>query len=156
VGHEDALLSEGLHHGCQERDPPDRHAEVNKLAKEAEGLRRMADDDILLVSIGTGSLTDPLVHSTVKSWGQLKWVSPLLDCVFDGTCKTADYILRQLIPPNRYYRFQIEVTKEASMLDSVNKKSVLHLVQYGVNLYDNDPDKCKRLIQELTGSSRPT
>ena len=23
VGHEDALLSEGLHHGCQERDPPD-------------------------------------------------------------------------------------------------------------------------------------
>ncbi|HEY7327870.1 MAG TPA: hypothetical protein VH592_09535, partial [Gemmataceae bacterium] len=27
VGHEDALLSEGLHHGCQERDPPDRHAE---------------------------------------------------------------------------------------------------------------------------------
>ncbi len=23
VGHDDALLSEGFHHGCQERDPPD-------------------------------------------------------------------------------------------------------------------------------------
>jgi hypothetical protein len=25
VGHDDALLSEGLHHGCQKRDSPDAH-----------------------------------------------------------------------------------------------------------------------------------
>ncbi|HEY7326107.1 MAG TPA: hypothetical protein VH592_00600, partial [Gemmataceae bacterium] len=39
VGHEDALLSEGLHHGCQERDPPDRHSQQH-IALGQNDLRR--------------------------------------------------------------------------------------------------------------------
>ena len=71
VGHDDALLSEGLHHGCQERDPPDGDSQATsgstffsvnpKLAEDLSNAgtvkwsgTSVADaNDLILDSLGT-------------------------------------------------------------------------------------------------------
>ncbi|SRR5579883_1329544 len=45
---------------------------------------KLSLDDILVVSLGTGSLTRSYNYDQVKNWGQLQWALPMLDVVFDG------------------------------------------------------------------------
>ena len=73
-------------------------------------VRRRHNGDILVVSLGTGGLTDPLEHEEARDWGKLEWGETLLRIILDGASDTVDYQLRQLLPNNRedrlYYRFQ--------------------------------------------------
>ena len=54
--------------------------------------------DILMVSLGTGSLTHPYPYGEVKGWGVVQWAQPLLDILLDGVAATVDYQMRQILP----------------------------------------------------------
>jgi patatin-like phospholipase/acyl hydrolase len=68
------------------------------------------NEEILLVSIGTGELTRRIAYEDAKNWGLAEWARPLLNVVFDGVSDTVDYQLKQLLPDvngqKRYFRFQ--------------------------------------------------
>src|SRR5260370_14051654 len=40
--------------------------------------------EVLMVSLGTGSLTRPLPYDEVKDWGLLQWARPILGLAFDA------------------------------------------------------------------------
>jgi uncharacterized protein len=93
----------------------------------AEARIMWPDDDVLLVSLGTG-ISTKLGHlpDDVNSWGKVKWVEPLIDCMFDGSSDSIDYIARALLGSSRYYRFQINMHPELSSMDNVSSS---HLEQ---------------------------
>lgn len=78
-------------------------------AKTDEMLNKQGKDDYLMVSVGTGQLTRSLPYTSVKDWGILQWAKPVLNVVFDGVSDTIDYQLRQLLPEDKYYRFQVSL-----------------------------------------------
>lgn len=68
-------------------------------------------DDILVISLGTGSLTREFSYDEIKNWGQIKWGEPLINVVLDSQSEVVAYQLEQLLQPQQYFRFQPQLSK---------------------------------------------
>jgi len=64
---------------------------------------------VVLVSLGTGEHTHPRTFDEIKDWGLVAWARPILDVVFDGASDAVNYQLTRVLPPDRYWRFQVEL-----------------------------------------------
>ena len=84
-------------------------------------------DKILLVSLGTGNLTEELDANDAKNWGKVSWINPLFTMIFDGASDTVDYQLKQLTVVNGdiYYRFQPSLSEEGN--DEMDDANPAHL-----------------------------
>jgi patatin-like phospholipase/acyl hydrolase len=111
-------------------------------------------DDFLLVSIGTGQMTRPILYDKAKDWGLVGWVRPLIEVMFDGMINTVDYELQQFLPDRngvkRYYRLQARLDEKTSEIDDTDHLTVraLKLLAEGV-IQDNDKDLtalCSQLV----------
>jgi patatin-like phospholipase/acyl hydrolase len=86
-----------------------------------------ADQIAVVASLGTGSHTRPLSYDVVRSWGMLEWARPILDVVFDGVADTIEFELRQLLAPERYFRFQIDLREASDALDDASPANLAAL-----------------------------
>jgi len=90
-------------------------------------------DDILLVSLGTGSLTSVYPYNDVKNWGLLQWSRPLLNMVFDGGSEVVAGELERLFESNNsetkssYYRFQTFLKSELEAIDNPKPENIREL-----------------------------
>ena len=81
-------------------------------------------EDLLIVSLGTGSLTSVYPYDQVKKWGLLQWGRPLLNIVFDGGSEVVAGELERLFESSAidgkssYYRFQTFLTSEQEEIDN--------------------------------------
>lgn len=90
-------------------------------------------EDILVVSLGTGSLTSVYPYNEVKNWGLLQWGRPLLNIVFDGGSEVVAGELERLFEPSdkatksSYYRFQTFLTTELEAIDNAKPENLRQL-----------------------------
>ena len=90
-------------------------------------------DDVLVVSLGTGSLTSVYSYNEVKNWGLLQWGRPLLNMVLDGGSEVVAGELERLFEPSdqetksSYYRFQTFLTNDLEAIDNTNPENIRQL-----------------------------
>jgi len=112
------------------------------------------DEDFLVLSLGTGERSTPLLYNDLKNWGLVNWAQPLLGVVFDGINDTVDYQLRQLLPSkngfNRYYRFQTRLDKKNDEMDDASKSNIEDLKRLAYELIIKNnwliATLCKQLV----------
>ncbi len=87
------------------------------LAGFAEALRIYPDDDIKVISIGTGRLIQPFPFRKAKNWGFLSWVNPggefrtpLLSSIADGQARAVELHMNNLLG-ERFKRFDYDLSK---------------------------------------------
>ena len=68
--------------------------------------------------------------------GDLAWAKPMFDIVLDAQEDTADYEMKQLLPPGRYFRFQPDLPEvvnrqpsKANQIDNASRENLLTLKQ---------------------------
>jgi patatin-like phospholipase/acyl hydrolase len=94
-------------------------------------------EDILLVSLGTGSLTSVYPYDEVKQWGLLQWAKPLLNIVLDGGSEVVAGELERLFEASKkgnqasYYRFQTFLKSELEAIDNAKLENVRQLQTLG-------------------------
>lgn len=118
----------------------------------AEARRWQPDADVTLVSLGTGELTRRLPYDDAKDWGLAEWAKPILDVVFDGVSDTVDYQLRQMLPPDRYHRFQTSLDKADDDLDDASEDNLQRLKQEAEELIAEEEERIERACELLTAS----
>ncbi|MEH1937187.1 MAG: patatin-like phospholipase family protein [Nostoc sp.] len=90
-------------------------------------------EDILVVSLGTGSLTSVYPYDEVKKWGLLQWAKPLLNIVLDGGSEVVAGELERLFEANNkgnktsYYRFQTFLKSELEAIDNAKPENLRQL-----------------------------
>ncbi|MBD2776537.1 patatin-like phospholipase family protein [Iningainema tapete] len=90
-------------------------------------------EDVLVVSLGTGSLTSVYTYDDVKNWGLLQWARPLLNIVFDGGSEVVAGELERLFDPSDkdtkgvYYRFQTFLSGDVEEIDNVKSENIRQL-----------------------------
>lgn len=89
-------------------------------------------DEILVISVGTGSLTRRFPYEEAKNWGLLGWLEPLLNITLDGSSESVAVQLEQLLPkaqdkPPQYYRFQGFLDKGNDNIDVTDTENIKHL-----------------------------
>ena len=93
---------------------------------------KLAIDEILVVSLGTGSMTRKYPYEQAKNWGLLGWVEPLINILMDGLSESVASQLEQLLPqaqgyPKLYYRFQAPLTEANDNLDDASPDNIRKL-----------------------------
>jgi uncharacterized protein len=90
-------------------------------------------EDILLVSLGSGSMTSVYPYNEVKKWGLLQWTKPLLNIVLDGGSEVVAGELERLFEASSegnqttYYRFQTFLESELEAIDNAKPDNLRNL-----------------------------
>ncbi|HEY9834078.1 MAG TPA: CBASS cGAMP-activated phospholipase [Stenomitos sp.] len=114
----------------------------------------------LVVSIGTGQLTNQLEYKQVKKWGQLEWAQPILSVFFDGISDAVDYQMNSLLSVENkttyYYRFQIglqELRKDiGDRMDDASDENIAYLEDLAQRIISKEDKRLETLCQLLVAS----
>lgn len=137
------------------------YVEAKKLYKDTT--------NFLVVSIGTGQLTNQLEFKQVKDWGQLQWAQPILNVVFDGVSDAVDYQMNNLLSSdteekkNNYYRLQIGLqelkTDVGDRMDDASQPNISYLEDLAQRIITKEDQKldelCNRLLSSNYAKSEP-
>jgi patatin-like phospholipase/acyl hydrolase len=112
--------------------------------------------DILVVSLGTGSLTRRYDYEKAANWGLLGWVQPLLNITLDGSSESVAVQLEQLLPkaqdrPPQYYRFQalLDVGKGLDDMDKAEPENLKNLEKLAEEIIAKEDDNLNKLCKLL-------
>jgi len=113
---------------------------------------------VLVVSLGTGQLTDRLRYEKAAGWGVVQWARPLIDVVFDGVSDTVDFQLKRLLPRGedglrRYYRFQTELVEVSDAMDNVTPENMRDLKLLAQTMIDSEEERLFELYQRLRSNT---
>ncbi|HYF24446.1 MAG TPA: patatin-like phospholipase family protein [Baekduia sp.] len=101
----------------------------------AEAARIAPGEEVTVLSLGTGELSDPIPHREAADWGLLEWVRPVLDVVFDGVGDTVTYQLGHLVPAERRLRVQLRLRDDIG-LDDASPRGMARLEDEAARMLD--------------------
>lgn len=122
------------------------------MSAYAEARRRWPDEEIHVVSLGTGALTRPYAYKATREWGLLKWVVSLLDIVFDGVSDAVDYQLKHLLQDN-FQRFQVPLRIASDDMDDASPQNLDRLESEAHRLMDVYGEELDALCDQLIARS---
>lgn len=110
--------------------------------------------DILVTSLGTGSLTRKFPYEQAVNWGKIQWIQPLINIFIDGASEIANYQLRQLLPDaqdihKQYYRFQKELTEASDDLDNTTEENMELLEKTAHTIIQEKSKQLDKLCEQL-------
>lgn len=112
-------------------------------------------DDIFMVSIGTGNTTKKkLKYETIKNYGVLEWIKPLIDIMMSGVSQTVDFQLKQLFAaaekPFQYIRIEPILHHAKAEMDDASPKNLAALKEAGTkSAEDERTDKLLDLVADM-------
>ena len=136
---------------------PSVAAIAEALGRGGDEPARLAPDDLLVVSIGTGEFATGYSQRKVSKWGELGWVlggdePPITDAMLGGSSDGADYWAHMLLnhapgeavptPEElgrgpRYYRLQVKLPEPIAM-DDASERTLEHRL----------PDAARHLLKQ--------
>jgi uncharacterized protein len=94
----------------------------------AEALRNNTGVDVLVVSLGTGRLSDSIAFKQAQHWGIACWARPLLSVMMDGSSAAIDYQLDELLGFDvNHFRFQTLLAGVSDALDDASPSNIAGL-----------------------------
>ncbi|MCE7995240.1 MAG: patatin [Roseivirga sp.] len=103
--------------------------------------------DMMVVSIGTGSVRKPYAYERAKDWGLIQWIQPIIDVMMSGNSETVHYQINQIFDTvkegntSSYYRLEPQLGTANSEMDDASDKNLQALNAAGkafVSLAEND------------------
>jgi len=121
------------------------------LCAYAEALRNNPGADVLVVSLGTGRLTESISFEQAKSWGLLQWARPLLGVIMDGSSAAIDYQLDELLGADEgHYRFQTVLEGVSDSLDDVDPANIAGLRKLAEATIQSNAGRLAEVCARLT------
>lgn len=109
-----------------------------------------ASPDVVMVSLGTGSLTRALQYETIKNWGELHWVQPIINVMMDGVSNATDYHLEQILGKANYYRLQTTLDMAMDEMDDASDENIRNLELQAEDLVVKAADTLSSICDRLT------
>ncbi|HEY1068141.1 MAG TPA: patatin-like phospholipase family protein [Pirellulales bacterium] len=103
-------------------------AEAVRCNWEAHGSDGPGIDDFVVASFGTGQTTRQIGIPQVRGWGGAEWILPVIDVIFDGVAGSVDYVAKQLLGDESYFRFQCKLEHAYDQMDNADPANLNALV----------------------------
>lgn len=97
------------------------------LLAYTEASKMWSDDDIYVLSLGTGELIRPIDYDKARNWGTIGWLRPLIDTMFDGVSDITHFQLKELLGTGNYLRLQTRLTFASDDMDNVEPDNIKNL-----------------------------
>ena len=99
--------------------------------------------DMLLLSLGTGSVKKSYPYSQAKKWGAINWIRPTIDIMMSGNSETVTHQLRQIFDaadnPDGFIRLEPELRQANSAMDDASSENLENLKYDALSyMYENN------------------
>lgn len=92
-------------------------------------------DDMVILSLGTGSSNSYYNYKEVKGWGTLEWIRPIINIMMGGVSETVDFQLKQIFgtteTPQNYIRLEPSLEKADVAMDDASPENLKKLQKAG-------------------------
>lgn len=140
--------------------PPGRHrpgslidggivAHNPALLATIEGATMRPQEQITVVSLGTGELSKRVRWEEASRWGQINWARPMIDMFFDASSSIVQEQLHRMLGP-RNHRFQIPLTGCTEMMDDASPRNLAALRRNAELLIEQRQDELAQLAHDLS------
>lgn len=113
--------------------------------------------DMMMVSIGTGTVEKKYPFDKAKKWGKLQWIQPIIDIMMSGNSETVDYQLRQMFDAagvaDQYIRIQPNLFDASSDMSDASQENLKALDEAGFNNVAKYKADLDRIVDGLLESS---
>ena len=112
-------------------------------------------NDMIIISIGTGTVLKPYYFEDFDNAGKLKWISPLIDILLSSNVETVDYQIHKMYETlgNRnsknYHRIMPELKKASPEMDETSKDNVFNLIQAGLAYISENQEDLNQIVKKL-------
>ncbi|TCO09758.1 patatin-like phospholipase family protein [Natronoflexus pectinivorans] len=112
-------------------------------------------DDMLMISIGTGSKGEPYTFNKAKKWGVAGWLPALIDILMSGSSETVHYQLKQLFATSKneerggYYRLEPSVGEACTKMDDASNKNMKLLEEAGRSFVAENRETLEKIVDLL-------
>ncbi|MFP3023276.1 MAG: patatin-like phospholipase family protein, partial [Wolbachia sp.] len=89
----------------------------------ASAKRLFPNDEIILLSVGTGRTDRSIKYANSRKFGKIGWVKPLLNVMFASGLDCVDYQLEQVID-DKYIRIQSQLKVASTEMDNITLKNI--------------------------------
>ncbi|ADW80178.1 MULTISPECIES: patatin-like phospholipase family protein [Wolbachia] len=114
----------------------------------ASGKRLFPNDDILLLSIGTGRTDRSIEYANSKRFGKIGWIKPLLNVMFASGLDCVNYQMNQVIG-NRYVRIQSQLKLASADMDNITSKNIKSLQQEAKAMIEDNQKVIEKFCTEV-------
>lgn len=125
-----------------------------KLAAKTPHQQPLTLNDILVVSLGTGSLTRKYSYNKAANWGLIQWLEPLVNIMLDANSESVACQLEQLLPraddiPKQYYRFQGFLNGANDDMDDTSPNNIERLEALAQQIIRQKNSELNELCEQL-------
>ncbi len=112
-------------------------------------------NDMMIVSLGTGTEMKSYPIKKYKNAGKLAWIGPIIDILLSANAETVDYQLNQMFMTlgkrNRqnYYRINPSLKTASPEMDNVKKKNIEALIQAGLCYVEENQELLNQIAEKL-------
>ncbi|BET29079.1 patatin-like phospholipase family protein [Wolbachia endosymbiont of Diaphorina citri] len=114
----------------------------------ASSKRLFPNDDILLLSIGTGRTDRSIEYANSKRFGKIGWIKPLLSVMFASGLDCVNYQMNQVIG-NRYVRIQSQLKLASADMDNITSKNIKFLQQEANAMIEDNQKVIEKFCIEI-------
>ncbi|HUY99346.1 MAG TPA: patatin-like phospholipase family protein [Thermomicrobiaceae bacterium] len=108
---------------------------------------------VLVASLGTGELQQPVMYDAVQAGGIAQWGMTPINLLFDGNQQTVQYQMDALLNRDahepRYFRFQTALSGGTNEMDNAHPDNIRQLIDLGGSLADASKDALHDLYHRL-------
>ncbi len=120
----------------------------------ARAKRRWPNEEVLLLSLGTGVLSKSLPEKSVRKWGELQWARPIIDCFFDGMSQITDSFFHDTHQEN-YLRVQGGLNEFTEQMDASGPVTVSGMKAIAAQIIDIQGRAIADFVRRLEIAGKP-
>jgi patatin-like phospholipase/acyl hydrolase len=112
-------------------------------------------NDMIIISIGTGTVLKPYHFEDFDNAGKLKWIAPLIDILLSSNVETVDYQIQKMYETlgkrnaQNYHRIMPDLKKASPEMDDTSKKNIANLIQAGLVYINENQEQLNQILKKL-------
>lgn len=111
------------------------YSEARGLDFGSERAKHPTAKQMLILSLGTGTVQKPYSYKKAKDWGLASWIKPLIDIMMSGVSETVDYQLQKIFDSvslsNQYLRINPGLGLASPDMDNATGSNLAALEEAG-------------------------
>jgi len=108
------------------------------------------EDDMTVVSLGTGSISKDLTYDDTKDWGLVKWARPLFDITSQASNLSIDWQLSHILRKAHYFRITPVFKDGRSAIDDARPENMAAVREIGLKMIEENSAVIDQMCERIS------
>ena len=110
-------------------------------------------NDLFMVSLGTGDVRTPYYYDSIKDWGDVNWMKPVINMTFSSNSEAVDYQMSKIFAATTsdsdYIRLNPKLVGKSGEIDDASEENIRNLAAITEQYIDAHKHELNQLIDKL-------